>query len=124
MGGNRRKTFRSNRTGASSRDDNYESKQGLLHSPRGRLGQREKKRRALAEIAFGPDTASLGLDEVFDDGEAKAGAALLARARFVHTIKAFKDAFERVGRDARTVVTDEYFNLPRGRDLRADFNSS
>jgi hypothetical protein len=45
---------------------------------RGREGQREVERCALAKLAFSPDPSAVGLHDVLDDGETKAGAAGLS----------------------------------------------
>ena len=54
----------------------------------------------------------MSLDDVFDDGEAEAGAALLARTRFVHAIKSFEDAFEGLGRNSGAIILHENFVFP------------
>src|SRR6185295_17959120 len=75
-----------------------------------RHGQCEEERGALPDLAFHPDLAVVRLHDVFDDGESKPGAALLARARLVHAIEPFEDALGRIGRDARPVVANRNLN--------------
>jgi len=41
-------------------------------------GEGEVEGGAVAELAFGPDAATVALDDVFDDGQAEPGAALFA----------------------------------------------
>ena len=55
---------------------------------------------AVAKFAADARFAAVALDDVFDDGEAEAGAALIARAGFVHAVEAFIDAFKGFGWDA------------------------
>ena len=64
----------------------------------------EKESAAVAEFAFDPDLAAVGLDDVFDDGEAEAGAALVAGAGAIDAIEAFEDAALCFGWNARAVV--------------------
>ena len=66
----------------------------LLSRQYGRQGQGEVEGLAGAEFAFGPDAAAVGQDDVLDDGQAEAGAARLAGARFVDAIEALEDAIE------------------------------
>src|SRR4051794_37036976 len=51
------------------------------------------------------------LDNMFDNGEAEAGAALLAGTAAVHPVEAFEDAFEAVGGNARALIDDADFYL-------------
>src|ERR1043166_8312291 len=95
------------------------SQQRRLHGAGG-FGEGEVKGGAVAEFARSPDTTTLSLHEVFDDGQAEAGAALLARAGLVHAIKAREDAFEGFGGNAGAVVANEDFDVARWRGLRAD----
>src|SRR5204863_2948854 len=48
-----------------------------LNSSRQR--QRKEEGCPLSQFAFHPDLAAVGLDDMFDDGQPQAGAALLAR---------------------------------------------
>ena len=48
---------------------------------------------------------------MLDDGEAKAGAAGVARPRFVDAIESFEYALQMLGSNARTKVLDEKFNF-------------
>src|SRR5882724_13049697 len=52
----------------------------------------EIKLRALADLAFHPDAAAVGLDEMLGDGEAEARAANFAGTGSVHTIETFENA--------------------------------
>ena len=63
-------------------------------------------------LAGGPDPATVALDEMLDNGKAKTGAALLARAGLVHAVEALEDPFEGLGWYPRTVVLDRNLNLP------------
>jgi hypothetical protein len=38
--------------------------------------------------------ASMGLNDVFDDGQTQAGSTLLARSGFVHAVKAFENTWQ------------------------------
>src|SRR5687767_14930872 len=71
-----------------------------------RRGNGEKESAAVAEFALDPDFAAVGLDDVFDDGEAEAGAALVAGAGAIDTVEAFEDAALRFGRNAGAIVGD------------------
>ncbi len=62
----------------------------------------------------------MGLDEVFDDGEAEAGAALLAGSGFVHPVEALEDAFEGIRRDAGAVIGNGDLDLAGIGGARAD----
>jgi len=48
---------------------------------------------------------------MLDDGEAKSRAALLARARLVHSVEPLKDSFEGLRRYPRAVILDEHLDL-------------
>lgn len=56
--------------------------------------------------AFGVDAAAVELDDVFDDAEAKAGAAPLAGAALVDAVEALEDVGQVLFRDAGPVVLD------------------
>lgn len=58
----------------------------------------------MAGVAFGPDIAAMGLDDVLHDRETEAGSALVAGTGGVHTEEAFEDPFQGVARDAGSVV--------------------
>ena len=49
---------------------------------------------ALADGAFHPDAAAVGVDDMPRDSESQAGAAGLARSGGVHTIETLENAFE------------------------------
>jgi len=53
-----------------------------------------------------PNVAAVGLNDVFDNGQAKPGASLLARAGFVPAKETLEDALTGVFRDAGAVVRD------------------
>ena len=61
---------------------------------------------SLARCALDGDRASMGEDDVFDDGEPKSSSAAVARAVFVNAIKAVEDKRLRAKRDAWSVVSD------------------
>jgi len=61
---------------------------------------------SLARCALDGDRASMGEDDVFDDGEAEAGAASVTGAVFVNAIKAVEDKRLCAKRDAWSVVSD------------------
>src|SRR2546421_12603406 len=67
----------------------------------GGFGKREIEGGAVAELAFGPDPPALACDQMFHNGKTKAGAALFARAGFIHAIESLENAFQCIGRDAR-----------------------
>src|SRR5688572_27804175 len=64
------------------------------------------ERAAFAQAARDGDLALHPRDEVADDREAQAGAALRARAAFVDAVEALEDPIEVFARDARAVVRD------------------
>ncbi len=64
----------------------------------------KEKRGALQEGAFDADVAAHGAGEVFDDGQAKSGAAELAGASLVNAIEAFEEAGKVFGRDSDTGI--------------------
>lgn len=72
-------------------------------------GEGEAEGGALAGIAFGPDFAAMGLDDVLHDGEAETGAALFAGSRGIHAVEAFEDAVQGFAGDAGSVVGDPEF---------------
>ena len=47
--------------------------------------------RAPADFAFDPDTAALGFDKVFGNGQTKSGATHLARSRDINSVEAFEN---------------------------------
>ena len=57
-------------------------------------------------VALGPDPPAVLLDEAAADGQAEAGAALLAGVRRVDLLEALEDRLQLVGRDATTLVGD------------------
>src|SRR5450759_2081305 len=84
--------------------------QRLLEGARG-LGQSEIEGCAATDLAGRPYSATVGLNDVLDDGEAESRAALFARARLIDAIEALKDSFEGFRRDARAVILYEDFHL-------------
>ena len=52
----------------------------------------------------------MGLNNMFDDGQAQAGPTLLARAGFVHAIETFENTRQIRWRDADSPVFDVQFN--------------
>ena len=69
-------------------------------------GEGEGKFGAVAYLAFDPESAAVGFDDVLGDGEAEAGAAGFAGAGGVHAIEAFEDAFLIRQRNADAGVGD------------------
>ena len=67
---------------------------------------------AVAGFAGRPDPAAVALDDVLDNGESEAGAALLARAGLVHAVEALENAFEGFRRYARAVILNGDLDLP------------
>ena len=61
---------------------------------------------SLARCALDGDCASMGEDDVFDDGEPKSSSAAVARAVFVNAIKAVEDKGLCAKRDAGAIVGD------------------
>ena len=61
---------------------------------------------SLARCALDGDRASMGEDDVFDDGEPKSSSAAVARAVFVNAIKAVEDKRLCAKRDAGAIVGD------------------
>src|SRR5713101_8077828 len=84
---------------------------GKIFRHRLNLRQGEEKTGALAQLALYPDFAAVRLHDVFDDGEAEAGAARLARARAVHAVKSLEDAVLRLGGNSWAVALDPELNL-------------
>ena len=80
-----------------------------------RQWQREVEGGAAAQFAFCPDASAVGQDDVLDDGQTEAGAARLARARFINAIEALEDAGEVFAGDAGAEVADGELDL--GGDL-------
>src|SRR5947209_4941924 len=76
--------------------------------------------RAFARFAHGPDTPAVALDDVFYDGKPEAGAALLARAGFIHAIKPLEYSFERFGGDAGAIIAYPGLHFFRILEPRAD----
>ena len=74
-------------------------------------GEGEVEAGAFAEFALGPDLAAVAGDDVFHNGEAEAGAALITGAGFIHTVKALEDAIDGFGGNAGAVVLNADFNL-------------
>ena len=62
------------------------------------------KRRALAGHAFQRNASSMSEDDIFDDREAEAGAAGVARAVFVDAVESLENVGLVLERDARAVV--------------------
>src|SRR5688572_11243774 len=58
----------------------------------------------LLQLALGPNSAAVRLDDVFHDGKAKTRSTLFARARLVHTIKPLENSFQRIRRNAGTII--------------------
>ena len=75
------------------------------------MGEGKIEGRAAPGLAGRPDSAAVALDEVLDDGEPKARAALLARAGLVHAIEALEDSFKGFRRYPRAVILDEDLHL-------------
>src|SRR3954471_21806298 len=70
----------------------------------------EVERTALPDFGFMPNLAVVALDDVFDNGQAEASAALFARTGFIHAIEPFEDAVHAFGRDAGAVVAHADFD--------------
>src|SRR6185312_16465019 len=66
--------------------------------------QSNKKLRPLPRHAFDTHFAAVGLDDVFHDGQAEAGAALLPRARLVDAVETFEYPGKRFSRNAGAVI--------------------
>ena len=75
------------------------------------LGEGEIEGCAATDLAGRPDSAAVVLNNMLDDGEAKSRAALLARARLVHSVEPLKDSFEGFRRYPRAVILDEHLDL-------------
>jgi hypothetical protein len=77
-----------------------------------RSWQGEVERAAFAGLAFDPDAAAVGLDDVFDDGQTQARAPkAFGVAGFVGTVESFEDAGQMLRRDAGAVVGHADFHL-------------
>ena len=87
-----------------------------------RKRQREVELCAVAEFAFGPDAAAVGLHDVLDDGEAEASPAGFARAGFVDAIEALEDALQMLGGNAGAEVLNGELHL-RSEQARASTNA-
>jgi hypothetical protein len=59
-------------------------------------------------LAAGMDGFSVGLNNVFTNGEAKPGAAGIPASGGVSTVKAFKNAGKRFCRNSNPIITDFY----------------
>ena len=70
------------------------------------LIQGEGKAGALTRFAFDKGLLVVSLQDVFDDGQAKARTPVLARPAFVCTVKALKDPGEVLIVDTHPVVPD------------------
>ncbi len=81
---------------------------GLLrHIARPRdAGQHDVERRSGAEVALRPDGAAMLLDDAAADGEAEAGAALLAGVGGLDLLEAVEDAVELIAGNAAAFVGD------------------
>src|SRR6185436_13403513 len=66
--------------------------------------QAKHKASAACRPLFNPNAAAAQLDEVFDDREAEAGAARIARARLIDAIEALEDARQVFFGDARPFI--------------------
>ena len=84
----------------------------------GRGGQREEECGAGAEFTFGPDSAAVGLNDVFYDREAKTSASSFSRTCLVNPIEAFEDALKMFRSDAGAKVAHEKLDLVRARSVR------
>ncbi len=66
----------------------------------GREGQGKSEGTTLVRPgALGPNTAAVGLDQVFGNGQPNAAAAARPRARFIHPVEAGEDKRQVFGRD-------------------------
>jgi len=64
----------------------------------------------LADLAVDPDLSAMGLDDVFDNGEAKAGSAQLSGAILVHPVEALENSVDVFHRYADSRVGYRYFD--------------
>src|SRR5574344_1598125 len=71
----------------------------------GRLERkRENEGAPLPQRAFSPSPATMQLDDMFYDGQAEAGATLVARAPLVDPVESLEKMRQILGRNAGTVV--------------------
>src|ERR1035437_6104712 len=94
----------------------------FAHTNKSSSRQREVERAAFFKFALRPHSSTVRLHNVFDDGEAEAGAAELTAACFVDTIKTLKDMKKMLLGDAGAIVGDRgYYEtvLFLGRDRNA-----
>ena len=61
---------------------------------------------ALAGGAFGPDAATMLLNDAAAESQAEAGAAEIARVGGIALLESIKDLFEFLGRDAAAPILD------------------
>src|SRR6185295_7875410 len=83
------------------------------------LRQGQEERRAGTELALEPDFTAVRLHDVFDNGKTQAGAARLAGAGAIDTIKTLENAVARVGRNAGAVIAHPHLDLAVGAVLAA-----
>ena len=83
--------------------------------------QREVEGRAGAQLALGPQAATMGQHDVFDDGQAQARAARLAGAGLVHAVEALEYPVQMLRGNAGPEVLHRELNL-RLQQPRADAN--
>jgi hypothetical protein len=93
-------------------------------TPRGKSGgerdcqrgcvEDDVKRTAAPERAFGPHSAAVLLDDALADRQAQAGATFDPRIGGIHLLKAIKDRFEFVERNAAALVSDAEADLAIG----------
>src|SRR5262249_29839728 len=88
------------------------------------LRQGKIERRPFARPTLGPHLSTVTLHDMFNNRKSKTCPALLARTRFVHAIKAFKNALQRLRRDSRSIIFHRHFNLPTVHGARPNGNVS
>jgi hypothetical protein len=67
---------------------------------------RKEKTRALTDFAFNPNLPSQGKNGVFHDRKAKPGSARLSAAVLIGSVKALKDPFLLLWRNANSCILD------------------
>src|ERR1700688_2588784 len=85
---------------------------GCLDCWLGNPGHRQCKeeRRPVIELAFGTDGGAVRKHNVFGDCQPQPSAARLARASFVHPVKALKQPRKMLGRDTRPEILHVEFH--------------
>ena len=72
--------------------------------------KREQESGTVIELTLGANGATMGQDDMFGDCQPQSGSSRFARARFVHSVKAFEQSRQVLGGNARTEILYIEFN--------------